>query len=165
MKEIQAPHHQKHILKFLSVGQNKNGAIRQNTYEGLAYLLDKETLELRSERCYKHGKKYWEDRLEPLERWDCDHLFFTFKSRTNFTKREVLERFKSTRTLSSDWLKLKSLIPMPLPLNKGSIKKPVYFSGQLLPLDDNKDEEPLAIVWGYRAANLLRDKTNPNSSK
>ena len=105
-----------------TLGQNKNGAIRERSYEGLAYRINKNLMELRADRCYLFGKQDWEDRLVPLERWDCDHLFFTYRSKSNFKKREVLKAVKTKRTIYANWFSPTDLIPMPLPLHKNKSK-------------------------------------------
>ena len=145
----------KTYFKITTVGLNLGGAIREHVYEGLAYLTEDNIVELRSDRCYLFGKKDWEDRMVPLERWDCDHIFLTFKSDTNFTKREKLERVITNRTKKTEWMKIKSLTPMPLPLNKITLKNQIYFAGQVLPISIEEDD--LAIVWGENAGRLLRD--------
>ena len=136
-----------------TLGKNLNGSIRQRSYEGLAYRLEAKTMELRTERCYLHGKQDWEDRITPLERWDCDHLFFVYQSPSDFRKREVLKPLKTERTKYSDWFSPTELIPMPAV--KTSPQRPVFFAGQIITLDESPKSK-LVIVWGHAGGRLLR---------
>ena len=143
----------KNYFVMRSLGQNINGSIRQRTYEGLAYYLKEKTMELHTERCYIHGKQDWEDPIIPLERWDCDHLFFAYKSPSNFRKREILKPVETDKTKYSEWFLPTALIPIPI--LKSSLRKPVFFAGQIIPLDESPKTR-LVIVWGYSAGKLLR---------
>ena len=157
------------------LGQTTQGAVRIRRYEGIA-VMENGLLELRSQRCYTLGKRYWEDKLKPLERFDCDHLVFVFQSNSHFQKRDTLEPVPSPKSRHLDWFKMSSLHPLP-----GTHRADVYFSGQIMyitdlvaqsfqrqirdrlvtePLDnhiESKIKHADVIVWGMAAGELLRD--------
>ncbi len=119
------------------VGKNRAGAIRIRSYEGTARNLG-DILELRSEHCYVFGKRSWDDRLVPMERWDCDHLIFDFH-----TVSGRIVSVPTERTVYSDWFGAVELRPMP--------EKSV-FAGQILTLlDDGR-----FAAYGFHAGELLR---------
>ena len=144
----------KNYFVMRTLGQNLNGSIRQRSYKGLAYRLGKNIVELRTERCYIHGKRDWENRITPLERWDCDHLFFAYKSSSNFRIRDTLEPVETERAKYIEWFSPTALIPMPT--SKASSKRPVYFAGQIISLEESPKTKQV-IVWGHSAGRLLRD--------
>ncbi len=145
---------EKTYFTMRTLGQNKKGAIRMHSYEGRAYQLKTGNLELRAERCYRFGKQDWEDRLVLLLGWDCDHLFFTYKSPSNFQKWDVLKPLHTERTKYSDWFPITP--PRPIPLGVISTKRKTFFAGQIISLDETPKTKIL-IVWGTLGARLLRD--------
>ena len=136
-------------------GKTITGDLRQKTYEGLAYRTSKGVMELRSERCYLHGKETWEDRLIPLERWDCDHLVFAYQSLSDFQRKESLKPIKTKETIYSNWFSPQTLKPMPA--GTSNFKKPIYFAGQIIHMEQSP-KTGLVIVWGKAGAFLLRNK-------
>ena len=136
------------------LGQNLQDSIRVRSYEGLAYQINPNIMELRSERCYVSGKRDWEDRLIALEKWNCDHLFFSYESPSNFARRETLRSVQTDRTRYSDWFLPEKLIPIPF--KRASLKNLVFFAGQIIPLEDTLKTK-LVVVWGYQGARLLRE--------
>ncbi len=138
---------------FLRIfGLNREGALRLRSYEGLAYR-NGQRAELRAKRCYLYGKRDWEARLVPLERWDCEHLFFVYYSASDFTKREILLPQEAAESRYSDWFRAAPLIPMPAGFPK--LKQKIFFAGQIIEPQE-RAQPNLAVVWGYKAGRLLR---------
>ena len=132
------------------LGRNNVGSIKMRSYRGRVRRLG-DFIELRSKRCYIFGKRDLEDRLAPLERWDCDHLFFRFQSPDGFASRSVLKGATSERTRHSQWLGKFDLSPLPRP---GALTEKTYFAGQFFgaPLKGNRP-----VLWGSRAGERLRN--------
>ena len=139
-----------------SFGLTRSKAIRLRSYEGLAHRIAPDLMELRTNRCYLYGKDDWESRLAPMQRWDCDHLFFTYRSPSKFRKRERLMPIQSKRTRYSNWFKPTPLEPIPLRVRGVGVRKPVFFAGQIIHLEESPKSK-LVIVWGNAGHDLLRN--------
>jgi hypothetical protein len=123
-------------------GVNPSGSIRVRSYEGRAYW--KDYVELRPDRCYEFAKRSFEDRLTPVEGWDCDHLVFQFHPVENTQGPGLMVSRPGEYTVHSDWLGTLQAVPLPQ----------AYFAGQVLPVEG----EPRTIVFGANAGKKLRDK-------
>jgi hypothetical protein len=62
-------------LSIAGIDIDENFRIR--SYEGTVHRTNN-ILDLRAIKCYIFGKKNIDERLVPIERWDCDHLIFSF---------------------------------------------------------------------------------------
>ena len=83
---------------FLTIaGIDTDSNYRVRSYEGVTHRI-KNNLQLRAEKCYIFGKKFIDERIVPLERWDCDHLIFEFKIEGN-----KLRGIQTAVTKFSDW--------------------------------------------------------------
>ncbi|MCB1325096.1 MAG: hypothetical protein KDK35_07720 [Leptospiraceae bacterium] len=151
-------------LRFL--GFPTAGGIRVRRYEGTAVEIDGR-IELRSERCYLLGKRTWTDRLRPLERWDCPHIFLTLRREAD----GALHRMSAAYDTRSEWLGNISLVPIPA-------SGPANFAGQVILASDafrypgpppeyaTGEDDPATtetlleqmelIVWGAEGGRLLR---------
>lgn len=114
-------------------------------------------LELRTERCYLFGKREWEARMVPQQRWDCEHLIFTFQSQDNFRTRRALRGQPGARTRYADWLGRFDLVPLPRPDGTPLTRtvdrsRDPYFAGRVMEILENGR----VVVWGYRAGFLLK---------
>ncbi len=138
------------------VGRTRNQAIQMRQYEGRAFLRG-ELLELRGERCYLFGKRSLETKLVPQERWDCDHLIFSFRSPNGFRARAVLFGLATPRSRYSDWLGRFDLVPLPAPdgaplsreVQRG---RDAFFAGRVFEVLPKGE----VVVWGHRAGYLLK---------
>ena len=150
----------KWIFYMRILGRDSEGSIRIRQYEGDAVLTASNQVELRSERCYLFGKKNWDDRLAPIQRWTCDHLYFLYESDSNFARREMLRPVNGPRQDGVEWFQATPLEPLPLN-SAGNSEDGPHFAGQIFPLTaeesaslpDNAD----IVVWGYNAGRLLRN--------
>lgn len=138
------------------VGIAWDRTIRMRSYEGRAVLRDG-ALELRTDRCYLFGKREWEARMVPQERWACEHLIFSFLSPNGFQKRAPLQSRSAERTRYGDWLGPLTLAPLPLADNAPLLREPdktrdPYFAGRIFELLPNGR----IVVWGYRAGYLMK---------
>jgi len=124
-----------------TAGINPIESIRVRSYEGLAYQMG-DALELRAERCYIHGKKDWEDRLVPLEGWDCEHMIFQLTPRTRCTS-DIFETAHSQRTVYTEWFGDFAALAMPAST----------FAGQILTRLDNDR----VVLCGRDGGRILRD--------
>ncbi|HQI18667.1 MAG TPA: hypothetical protein PLW55_04925 [Leptospiraceae bacterium] len=122
------------------VGQNPIASIRVHSYEGKAFMTDG-VLELRTEKCYERGKKDWEDRLTPLDGWDCEHLWFQLVELAPGSG--IFQSARSDRTQYSDWIGSITAVPLSR----------ATFSGQILTTLPDQS----VIVYGKNAGRLLRD--------
>ena len=87
-----------HSRFYMSIaGKDLGGNFRLRSYEGTSHRTGN-TLEMRVEKCYVFGKKSIDERLSPMERWDCDHLIFSFE-----IEGAILKWASSPRTKFSDW--------------------------------------------------------------
>jgi len=123
-------------------GVNPSGSIRVRSYEGRAYW-KQEFVELRPDRCYEFAKRSFEDRLTPVEGWDCDHMVLQFHPVENTNGPGLMVSRPGEYTVFSDWLGTLQAVPLPA----------AHFAGQILTTEDNK-----TIVFGANAGKKLRDK-------
>lgn len=121
-------------------GRNPIESIRIRSYEGTAHRFG-DSIELRSNRCYIHGKKEWEDRLVPLEGWDCEHLFFQMLLLDSTM--ETLQSTRGERTIYANWFGDFSALAMPQST----------FAGQIIATLDNER----VVIWGRDGGVILRD--------
>ncbi len=137
------------------LGRQTDGSLRLRQYEGEVHRSGARA-ELRSKRCYVFGKNQFEDRLVPLERWDCEHLHFVYESPSAFARRDVLVPINTERTVYADWFAPAPLEPLVV---AGEYADQPYFAGQLAPLRprETPGENADAVVWGYEAARKLRN--------
>lgn len=145
-------------LRF--AGIDRTDSLRVRSYQGRAYRLGG-FLELRSARCYIYGKRDWEERLVPLERWDCPHLFFQFESRDHFAPGGSFVGVGGDRTIYSDWLGKFNPVALPHPLprtgdgngreyRRRDFSRGDYFIGRLI--HDFGDGR--LVVWGHEAGRM-----------
>ncbi|MCE9598261.1 MAG: hypothetical protein K8S54_09870 [Spirochaetia bacterium] len=121
-------------------GRNPIESIRIRSYEGTAHRFA-DSIELRSNRCYIQGKKEWEDRLVPLEGWDCEHLIFQMVLLGSDL--ETLQSVPTDHTVSANWFGDFTALAMP----KST------FAGQIIAsLDDER-----VVIWGRDGGVILRD--------
>ncbi len=137
------------------LGRQPDGSLRLRQYEGEVHRLGARA-ELRSKRCYVFGKDQFEDRLTPLERWDCEHLYFVYESPSAFARRDTLAPIATERTIYADWFAPAPLEPLP---TVGEFADRPHFAGQIAPLrpQESPGENADAVVWGYDAARRLRN--------
>lgn len=143
-------------FRLRMAGRDRKLALRMRSYEGRAVMRDGR-LELRAQRCYEFGKRAWEGRLVPQERWDCDHLVFSFESSDEFRTRKVLLGVKTDRSRFSDWMGRFDLTPLPLPDGRPLLRdlrpdSDAYFAGRVMGVLENGK----VVVWGYRAGYLIK---------
>lgn len=122
-------------------GQNPSGSIRVRSYEGRAYW--KDALELRPDRCYEFAKRSFEDRLTPVEGWDCEHMVFQFFP-VDSTGPGLLVSRPAENTIHADWLGTLQAVPLPR----------AHFAGQILATT----KEGSTIVFGANAGKKLKDR-------
>ncbi len=133
-------HRSETYFELRIVGQNPIASIRVRSYEGRAYAIEN-GVELRSERCYEKGKKEWEDRLTPIEGWDCEHLWFHLVSLDPSSG--ILTSAPSDRTRYSDWMGKITAVPLAN----------ATFAGQILTtLPDNR-----VVIFGKNGGRIMRD--------
>lgn len=121
-------------------GRNPLESIRVRSYEGTAHRFA-DSIELRSNRCYIHGKKEWEDRLVPLEGWDCEHLIFQILPLAS--DMEMLQSVQSEHTVFANWFGDFNALAMP----------PSTFAGQVIA----SLTEDRIVIWGRDGGVILRD--------
>ncbi|MCB1174432.1 MAG: hypothetical protein KDK39_12750 [Leptospiraceae bacterium] len=153
------------------LGQQRDGSVRVRSWQGNAWMRPEQPgiVELAGERCYLFGKRYWEDKLQPLERWQCDQLVLQYRLRQTAMGLE-LQSIQTERTRYSDWFGPHRIHSIP-----GRQAGSQVFGGWLIPrhfliqqqrqittksgvalapLDNavqSKMERCGAIVWGYQA--------------
>lgn len=123
-------------------GVNPSGSIRVRSYEGRAYWKEP-VVELRPDRCYEYAKRSFEDRLTPVEGWDCEHLVFQFHTVENPGGPGLLVSRPGETTVHSDWMGTIQAVPLP----------PAHFAGQILTTQGGR-----TIVFGANAGKKLKDK-------
>lgn len=131
------------------VGRLQNGSYRVRRYEGRAILTGKGGMELRAIRCYNLGKKEIEDKLVPLERWDCDHLIFAFRSDPSGSGSWLYDSTENSRTRATKWIGPFDLVP----LVPASWREKAVFAGQVMETLPGGE----IVVWGPGGASILRD--------
>lgn len=141
----------RHYFMLRVAGVKQNYAIRVRQYEGDVVSVAG-GIELYSRRCYIFGKRDWEERLWPMERWDCDHIVFRMRPADDFETTGAWVGYSDERTKQSDWFQLKRIDPM-VPENPDSHKKtPPVFAGQIL----SGMDATRVIVYGYHAGKILK---------
>ncbi len=129
-------------------GRNKNNDIRVRSYEGIAVRIAGD-LELRCQRCYIFGKRDWEDRMVPIERWECAHLYFYFGRVDDGNGTLLWTSTQHERSRYADWYG--QIVLHPLPDNP--LLEEIAFAGQIVGvLNDGR-----VIIWGYKADKRLRN--------
>ena len=175
-KKIRRRGTQEHLrtdFRMQVLGQMADGSVRLRSFEGTALqsAQDPDLLELDSQRCYTFAKRFWEDRLRPIERWTCDHLVFRFQRDGALAWKTL----RDERSLSTEYL---GNLRMEAP---AILQKQHYFSGRLIALSklikqdrriETKTETKLApldknvtskiadadlLIWSKDAGSLLRD--------
>lgn len=145
---------QPETLFFLRVlGRDDENVIRLRQYEGRAVSVDGH-IELRSERCYLFGKRAFDDRLTPLERWDCEHLLFPYAGPVEASGRIVLRPIDAERGDGSAWFQATELLALPQ-----SSRGAAHFAGQIVARKEQESlpEDADVVVWGFEGAERLRN--------
>ena len=135
------------------IGLSGAGEIRMRSYRGTAHALA-DRIELRAKRCYIYGRTQWAAEWKPLERWDCDHLFFQFEPGIQ-GRLTMLSPGRSERTEHSQFLQTFDLSPLPSANTfvQRKQEKSIPFAGQIMTAINDDS----VIVWGHKASKYLRE--------
>ncbi|MDH5655501.1 MAG: hypothetical protein OEZ34_06305, partial [Spirochaetia bacterium] len=95
VKESSSRPHSRFYLNI--AGIDRGGNFRLRTYTGRVHKTENK-IDFRSEECFLFGKKNIEERLAPMESWDCDHLIFAFEQ-----KEGHLKGIRTESTKHSNW--------------------------------------------------------------
>ncbi len=137
----------KYYFSLRIAGKTTWNQIRIRSYEGVVVKSSENKPLLRSLKCYLFGKKEWDGKLKPLERWDCEHLAFQL---------EKLPRNRGYRILSDAWSENGDMLvetDLMRTIKQGA--SPLsHFSGTLL--FEQSDGSKSYIIWGTGADRFFK---------